>query len=107
MSDQDFDRNARQLLRHRISEGSPNGVNYAPDSHYDSAKRCVVPGPLTIQINRILLRHAKLWANDMREHLAAGIGMNGKQAWLEHMRAADAEIKRFVDGHTIGHGAAA
>lgn len=106
MKDQDFDRNARMLLRHRVSEGSPNGVNYAPDSRYDDVKRCVVTGPLTIQIDRILRRHAMLWAQNMRDAPPASSDI-GKRAWLEQMREADAEIKRFTAGHTVGHGAAA
>jgi hypothetical protein len=106
MSSQDFDRNARSLLRLRISEGSPSGVNYAPDSHYDDTKRCVVCGPLTIQIDRILRRHAKLWAQNMRDMPPADSAA-GKAAWLAEMREADAEIKRYLAGHTLGHGAAA
>jgi len=104
MSDEDFDRNARQLLRLRVSEGSPNGVNYAPDSRYDETKRCVVTGPLTIQISKILNRHAKLWAARMRDEAGT---VDGRAAWLEEMREADAEIHRFISGHKIGHGAAA
>jgi len=104
MSDQDFDRNARKLLRLRVSEGSPNGVNYAPDSRYDAEKRCAVVGPLTIQISKILNRHAKLWAARMRDEAGS---IDGRAAWLEEMREADAEIRRFTSGHTVGHGAAA
>lgn len=106
MSDHDFDRNARQLLRLRISEGSPNGVDYAPDSKYDEAKRCAIAGPLTIQIDKILRRHAALWAQHMRDEPPPDTA-TGKSAWLAEMREADAEIKRFIGGHTLGHGAAA
>jgi hypothetical protein len=106
MNDHDFDRNANSLLRLRIAEGSPNGVNYAPDSRYDDTKRCVVTGPLTMQISKILNRHAKLWAQGMRDR-GQTTSADGKAAWLAEMREADAEIKRFVDGHTMGHGAAA
>lgn len=106
MSDHDFDRNASQLLRHRIAEGSPNGVNYAPDSKYDPAKRCAVVGPLTIQISKILRRHSLLWANDMREHASIDVHLDGKAAWLEHMREADAEIGRYLANHHLTTGAA-
>lgn len=102
MKDQDFDRNARQLLLRRLFEGSPNGVDYAPD-----ARPGAPPGPLTIQISKILRQHAALWANDMREHAELGDGVDGKAAWLLHMREADAEIKRLIAGHrlTTGHAA--
>lgn len=106
MNDHDFDRNAGQLLRHRIAEGSPNGVDYAPDSRYDDTKRCVVTGPLTLQISKILNRHAKLWALSMRDR-GQTTAADGKAAWLAEMREADAEIKRYLAGHTLGHGAAA
>jgi hypothetical protein len=106
MHDQDFDRNARQLLMRRILEGSPTGVNYAPDSHYDAAKRCNVQGPLTLQIAQILARHSKLWAAGMRER-GQTTAEDSRVAWLLEMREADAEITRFLAGHTIGHGAAA
>ncbi len=102
MKDQDFDANSRKLLMHRILEGSPDkAVDYSPDF------RNGAPGPLTIQISKILRQHAGLWANDMREHAQLGVGLDGKQAWLLHMREADAEIKRFIAGHRTGHGAAA
>lgn len=103
MKDQDFDANARKLLFRRLLEGSPNGVNYAPDAQAHGE-----PGPLTIQIAQILRRHSRLWAQDMRDHQQlAGEILDGKKAWLEHMRAADAEVKRLIAGHTLGHGAAA
>ena len=101
MKDQDFDANARKLLLHRLLQGSPNGVDYSPDY------RNGAPGPLTVQISKILRAHAALWANDMREHQELGVGMDGKAAWLLHMREADAEINRFLAGHrlTTGHAA--
>jgi hypothetical protein len=98
-----WDRNASQLLRRRILEGSPDKtVNYAPDSRYGSPA-----GPLTVQIDRILRQHAALWAQDMREHEQLGVSMDGKAAFLLHMREADAEIKRFIEGHRLATGAAA
>lgn len=99
-----WDRNAAKLLRLRILEGSPDKtVNYAPDSKYGSPV-----GPLTVQIDQILRRHAALWAQQQRELLPGPISADiGKAAWLLQMREADAEIKRFVGGHTLGHGAAA
>lgn len=102
MSEQTFDDNARKLLLHRILEGSPDkSVNYSPDFRNGS------PGPQCVQISKILRAHARLWANDMREHAELGVGMDGKAAWLLHMREADAEIKRFLAGHrlTTGHAA--
>jgi hypothetical protein len=101
-----WDRHAAQLLRRRVMDGSPHGVNYAPDTRYDADKRCNVTGPLTVQIDEILRRHASLWAQQMRE-LGDPPAHEAKAAWLAHMREADAEIKRFVAGHTVGHGAAA
>jgi hypothetical protein len=106
MNAHDFDRNAGQLLRLRIAEGSPNGVNYAPDSRYDEAKRCAVVGPLTIQIDKILRRHAKLWAQSMRDNPPQD-SATGKAAWLAEMREADAEIKRYLAGPTFKSGACA
>jgi hypothetical protein len=106
MSDQDFERNARQLLRLRVAEGSPNGVNYAPDTHYDPAKRCAVVGPLTIQILKILRRHASLWALEMRTKVNP-TSEDGRIEWLGRMREADAEIKRYLAGPTFSPGAAA
>lgn len=99
-----WDHNASKLLRRRLFEGSPF-VNYAPDTHYGASS----PGPLTIQITEILRRHADLWAHTMRnaqqsDQLSA---VFGRSTWLEQMREADAEVKRLVEGHKIGHGAAA
>jgi hypothetical protein len=93
-----WDRNAAKLLRLRILEGSPDTtVNYAPDVRYGSG-----PGPLTVQIDQILRRHAELWALEMREvHGEAMTAEAGKVAWLLQMREADAEIKRFLAGHTL------
>jgi hypothetical protein len=94
-------------------DGSPHGVNYAPDTRYDADKRCNVTGPLTVQIDEILRRHANLWAQERREHELVGTSTAGQEleegraAWLQHMREADAEIKRFVASHKLGHGAAA
>ena len=101
MKDEDFDSNARKLLFRRLLEGSPDKtLNYAPD-HVGRD-----PGPLTIQITKILSRHSKLWADTMRR-AGAMTAEQGKAAWLEEMREADAEIKRFLAWHTLGHGAAA
>ncbi len=98
-----WDRNAAKLLRLRICEGSPDKtVNYAPDSKYGQPA-----GPLTIQIDEILRRHAALWAQYMRERELREAASIGKEAWLLAMREADAEIKRFLAGHRMGHGAAA
>jgi hypothetical protein len=94
-----WDRNAAKLLRLRILGGSPDPtVNYAPDARYGSPV-----GPLTVQIDEILRRHAALWAQDMREHcaLSPGIRMDGEATWARHMREADAEIKRFLAGHKL------
>lgn len=99
-----WDRNAAQLLRRRIAEGSPDrAINYAPDCKYGAG-----PGPLTVQIDQILRRHADLWAHTMRtadpnEQLSA---VYGRTTWFEQMRQADAEILRLVGGHTITRGAA-
>jgi hypothetical protein len=102
VKDQDFDRNARSLLMRRILEGSPDkSIDYAPDF------RNGAPGPLTVQISKILRAHAALWANDMREHQQLGVAMDGKAAWLLHMREADAEIQRFIAGHRLTTGQAA
>lgn len=104
--DQDFDRNARSLLMRRIFEGSPTGVNYAPDSRYDPETRCNVDGPLTLQIAEILRRHAQLWALEQRTRVNP-TESGGRAEWFEHMRQADAEISRFVASHKLTSGAAA
>lgn len=102
-----WDRNASSLLRRRIFEGSPDpAVNYAPDTHYDSAKHCNVTGPLTVQIGDILLRHADLWAQGMRENPHRSV-QEARSCWRLAMREADAEIKRYVAGPTFKPGAAA
>lgn len=96
-----FDSNARKLLLRRILEGSPDKtVNYAPD--YREGQ----PGPLTIQISQILRRHANLWALEQRTRVNPSEN-DGRAQWLEQMRQADAEIKRFIAGHrlTTGHAA--
>jgi hypothetical protein len=93
-----WDRNAAKLLRLRILEGSPDAsVNYAPDARYGAG-----PGPLTVQIDQLLRRHADLWAQSQRElHGDAISAEAGKVAWLLQMREADAEIKRFLAGHKL------
>lgn len=103
---EDFDRNARSLLLRQLLEGSSTGVNYAPDTRYDSAKRCNVQGPLTLQITDVLTRRSKLWALEMRE---AGpmSAQEGKARWRIAMREADAEIRRLVANTKLTHGAAA
>lgn len=95
-----WDRNAAKLLRRRLFEGSPF-VNYAPDTKYGASS----PGPLTIQITEILRKHADLWALEQRTRV--NVVADGKREWLLHMNRADEEIKRFLDGHKLGHGAAA
>lgn len=98
-----WDRNARRLLLRRIFEGSPDkSVDYAPDNG----------GALTIQLGTILRNHAGLWAQDMREQLGMGQAHtsdadHGRVAWLQRMREADAEIKRYLAGPTFKPGAAA
>jgi hypothetical protein len=100
-----WDRNASQLLRRRISEGSPDrSISYAPDVKYGAP-----PGPLTVQIDELLRRHADLWAHTMRtaQQSDQASAVFGRSTWLEQMRQADAEIKRLIAGHKVGHGAAA
>lgn len=97
-----WDRNAAKLLRLRICEGSPDkSVNYAPDTKYGQPA-----GPLTVQIDVILRRHADLWAYNMRRAETPSRD-EGRAAWLLEMRLADAEILRLLAGHKLGHGAAA
>jgi hypothetical protein len=91
----------------RILEGSPNGANYSPDWIAATSSSPGGPGPKSLVVASILRRHAALWANDMREHAELGVGMDGKAAWLLHMREADAEINRYLAGPTFKAGAAA
>jgi hypothetical protein len=96
-----WDENAGRLLRRRLFEGSPDStVDYAPDFRNGQ------PGPLTIQINRILREHAGLWAQRMRESTPA-TQESGRASWLLEMREADAAIKRHAASAKLTTGAAA
>lgn len=96
-----WDRNASQLLRRRIFEGSPDkAVSYAPDWIAATATQPGRPGPLSLQICDILRRHADLWALEMRTRVNPS-AEGGRIDWLVQMREADAEIKRFLAGHKL------
>lgn len=66
---------------------------YAPDSPYDSGKRCVVVGELTKVRAAILTKWKNCWARDMREDRNIYDGkLDGKKAFFDCMSAAEKEI---------------
>jgi hypothetical protein len=91
-----WDRNASSLLRRRIFEGSPDkSVNYSPDWIPPTSSSPGRPGPMSLQIAEILRRHADLWAYNMRREERPSRD-EGRGAWLQEMRLADAAIKRLI-----------
>jgi hypothetical protein len=70
---------------------------YAPDSRFDAAKRCAVPGPETIARTAILTKWKNVWARDMREDRELYDGkLDGKRAWADCMAKAEAEIDALI-----------
>lgn len=75
----------------------PDAGRYAPDSRYDSAKRCVVPGPLTIARTAVLVKWKNVWARDMREDRELYDGkLEGRAFWLDCMARAEAELDEMI-----------
>lgn len=87
-----------------MMRAATKGRDYAPDQTPELSKSGQV-GPKSAVIARILRQHAELWAEDARTSVAAGVDFDSDATWRACIAAADAEIGRFLAGHTSGRAA--
>ena len=75
-------------------------ITRVSDNEYDVVLTAKV-GPVSAQISEIFQRHADLWAADMREAASNRETCDVDATWTATMREAEAEVGRFIAGHSM------